>query len=1013
MLAVFAFTLFTSALLLFMVQPMIGKMITPLLGGTPAVWNTCMVFFQVALLAGYSYAHATTAWLGVRRQALLHLGILLTPFIFFVGNYFLLGRPLAVSRTVIEGGLNNPVPQLLLLLVMSVGVPFFVISTSAPLLQKWFTNTTHPEARDPYFLYGASNLGSMIALLGYPVLVEPYLGLTTQTWVWMVCYGLLVLMIGGCVAFMWFSPEAQPEPEPQPAKEASALAMAGAARGPTDAIVAGSAKLALARGRGKERRRGDRPRRDEPAAEGVRLPEELSGDVTWMRRLRWVALAAVPSSLMLGATTYMTTDIAAITYLWVLPLALYLLSFIIVFSKVPSVVHKVFVLALPLVLLLLIFMMVSDVKPYKMAYTIGIHLATLFVVSMVCHGELARNRPSAGHLTEFFLWMSVGGVVGGMFNGLVAPIIFDGLYEYPLAMVVACLLLPPLGLTADSNWGYIADLTLAGLCLTVGSLLIGIRVWENDIRYKQVEYGPYLWLAVGVLFILGLGLFAVMRLRGDQGRGRFGLPLLLTVGLVAFNVLGVFLVYVLTPHVVYNEGTPTWWMMAVVVPALILVCIGVNVGAVIVLYKRRASDEHLQSWLDLLMPLAILVLTAGLVWGLRTDLLSPTLSSFASEKYFSAEDLLRVLTFGIPAVLCYTFVERSLRFGLSVGAMLLAAGFTGTFAELTIFQERSFFGVLKVLYQPGSRIEVKSHLLYHGTTLHGRQYLHISDPEFYRDNPDWVDSDGWPLTYYHRTGPIGNVCEAYNEPWRNIGVIGLGTGTMACYAQEGQRITFYDIDPLVRRISYDTKYFTFIQKAKDRGADVNLLMGDARLVMERQQLPDDQKYHILVVDAFSSDAIPIHLITYEALLMYLDHTAEDGLICFHVSNRYLELKPVLANLVKKHRDERGPLVGYFMEDISYAQGKAESTWVVIARDRKHLAKLRTWDDWDKKLGLKDFDPAAPTEQWDAIKGLAKPMLLNMGFSPADLEPCWFPLQEDPAVGAWTDDYASLFRVFRW
>jgi hypothetical protein len=1074
MLVVFALTLFTSATLLFLVQPIIGKMITPLLGGSPAVWNTCMVFFQVALLAGYAYAHATTAWLGVRRQAALHLALLVTPFAFFALNYVTLGRPLAVSRTGIDGSLDNPVPRLLLLLVTSVGVPFFVVSTSAPLLQKWFTSTAHPEARDPYFLYGASNLGSMIALLGYPTLVEPYLPVGFQTWSWTVAYAALVLLIGGCAAFLWLSPAAAPE-LPAKAEAGAALALVRAA-GASEAVRPAGARVGVTRGRGKARKRADRykraPEPDEP--QELPAPEELTGEVTWQRRLRWVVLAAVPSSLMLGATTYITTDIAAIPLLWVLPLALYLLSFIIVFSKVPPGVHKAFVLALPLVLLLLIFMMLSDIKP-KVPYTVGIHLVALFVVSMACHGELARNRPAPKHLTEFFLWMSLGGVVGGLFNGLVAPAVFNGLVEYPLAMVLACLLLPPLGLTVDSRYAFYADLALTGLCLTVGSVLIGIRLWQNDLTFAPLASGMYWWMAAALALMLGLGLFAVWRLQEDQPAGPvfgLGVPLGLLAGAVGFNALGLWVVRLLTPNDPEGLGRPpgwaygatagglvlalaaadaaavylyrrwdadprvrrggllvlggvnavgavlVWlltgrqapggWALVLLVLALVAACAAVNGAAAYLLYRLRAGDKRLQSWLDLALPTAVLVFAAGLVVGLSTKALTPSLESFSSALGQPAKQISFIIMFGLPAVLCYTFVERSLRFGLSVAALLLAGSFTTTFFETTIYQERSFFGVLRVEQYPFRIIEARSYRLVHGSTLHGRQYLPLTDEE-YAKYPDLRGGDTWPLTYYHRTGPIGHVCAAYPEPWRNLGVIGLGTGTMACYAQKGQRITFYDIDPVVRKLSYDKgAYFTFVEQARQRGAKVDLVMGDARLRMEREHPPEGEKYHILVVDAFSSDAIPIHLITYEALVLYLEHMAEDGIVCFHVSNRYLNLRPVLGNLAAKYAREKGPLVAYFMEDGEDVVGKAGSTWVVMARSRRHLAELKLADDWDRRVGLKEnFNPEKPTRQWEAMK----PALEALGVQAVRLDPCWYPLPPTPAVGDWTDDYAALFRVF--
>jgi hypothetical protein len=206
MLVTFALTLFTSAALLFLVELMVGKMILPLFGGTPAVWNTCMVFYQAVLLAGYAYAHATTSWLGARKQAVLHLALLLVPFLFFLGG------PLAVNRNLVTGGDANPVPNLLALLCASVGMPLFVVSTSAPLLQKWFAGTAHPSARDPYFLYGASNLGSMLGLLGYPTLVEPFLRLSQQRYAWAAGYAVLVALVAACGVFLFWSPAPRPSP---------------------------------------------------------------------------------------------------------------------------------------------------------------------------------------------------------------------------------------------------------------------------------------------------------------------------------------------------------------------------------------------------------------------------------------------------------------------------------------------------------------------------------------------------------------------------------------------------------------------------------------------------------------------------------------------------------------------------------------------------------------------------------------------------------------------------------
>jgi hypothetical protein len=381
MLLLFSFTIFLSAALLFLVQPMVAKMILPLLGGTPAVWNTCMVFFQMVLLLGYAYSHAAPRWLGVRRHALAHVALIALP---------LLVLPIRVSGW-LPPGTEFPAAWLLTLLLAVVGLPFFALSTNAPLLQRWFASTRHRAAADPYFLYGASNLGSMLALLGYPLVVEPHLRLATQARVWMLGYVVLLAMIAICVALVW---RAHPKPG------------------------------------------------ENESAESATEPDAPAPSTS--RRLRWVALAFVPSSLMLGVTSYITTDVAAVPLLWVIPLALYLLSFIIVFARPPLWVHRAMMIALPLVLVRLALLKFSRVQP-EIGEIVVIHLVAFFAAAMVCHGELAMSRPRSSHLTEFYLWMSFGGMLGGLFNALVAPRVFDRVVEYPLAFVLVFLLRPHWG----------------------------------------------------------------------------------------------------------------------------------------------------------------------------------------------------------------------------------------------------------------------------------------------------------------------------------------------------------------------------------------------------------------------------------------------------------------------------------------------------------------------------------------------------------------------------------------
>jgi hypothetical protein len=952
MLLVFALTLFTSASLLFLVQPMVGKMITPLLGGTPAVWNTCMVFFQALLLVGYAYAHVATAWLGARKQAVLHLLVLLTPLFFF---------PLAVDRSKALTADRDPITTVLLLLTLSVGVPFLVVSTSAPLLQKWFASTDHPAAKDPYFLYGASNFGSMLALLGYPAVVEPWLSLVDQRLLWCVGYGLLAVLVGACAVGLWRS-----APAPEPTGEA-----------PPPVGAEASLPVPPVAFTGRPMTRRDRDSRKVASTAVAKRPAEpsrpaaLDGRLTAWRRFRWVALAAVPSSLMLGATTYMTTDIAAIPLLWVLPLTLYLLSFILVFSKIsetvqavsvcvtavaglaavawivptyidktqfgwlPAVVwlvcavgvlaslrlaffrdsrliHRAFVLALPLLILLLLFVMLSSGgRPRSIVFTLLLHLVTLFAVAMVCHGELALDRPSPRHLTEFFLWMSVGGVVGGLFNALVAPLVFNGIVEYQLAMVVACFLVPPLAAPAkEGGWNVTADMVLLGLFASIGGLLVVLRVRDGNLEFGALS-------------------------------GRTGV-------LIAAALLG---------------------------------------GAAVALGNLyRTRERSPAAYLDAALPLALVLLVAGLYWGLTSRAVWPRVVGFASKIHMEDKRLWGVLTFGVPAVLCYTFIERPVRFGLSVGALTLATAVCAMVEYRPEFQQRSFFGVLKVEKETkvlASGSLLTSVTLMHGTTWHGTQHRYEADPDL---DTYWRQE---PLSYYTHTGPVGHVFAAYNTASRPFGVIGLGTGTMASYGLKGQHVTFYDIDPVVRGISFDTdKYFTYVSDARERGAMLDLVMGDARLTMERQELTDEEKYGLLVVDAFSSDAIPVHLITWEALQLYLDRLRPDGIVLFHISNRYLNLQPVLANFVQK-----GGLAGYVFndDDEESVPGKARSTWVAIARKPEDLDRLVNEPRWEK----------------------VRPALLAATLSVGNLKVPWKSLTPDPKVGVWTDDYSNLLSVFDW
>lgn len=417
MLLYFALTLFCSALLLFVVQPMVGKMILPALGGTPAVWTTCMLFFQVLLLAGYAYAHGAVRILGVRRQAGAHLLLMALP---------LLTLPVAVAIADVPTG-DNPSFWLLGRLLAGVGLPFFVVSASAPLLQYWFSRTGHAAAADPYFLYGASNLGSMLALFGYPLVFERWWDLEAQARYWTWGYGLLAALVAGCAVLLWSRTRGGP---------------------------------------------GD-------AAAGAGAPAVAEAAVGGWRRARWVFLAFVPSSLMLGVTTHITTDLAPVPLLWVLPLALYLLTFIVVFARHPLIPHERVRQVTPFVLAP-VALMSLQAEGWLGWLPIPLHLAMFFIAALLCHGELVADRPSTKHLTAFYLWMAVGGTLGGVFNALVAPAVFRTIAEYPLMMVLVYLAVRSARRAGVGSWAVALGLAVV-FAGGVWALLAGLHpeAWRD------------------------------------------------------------------------------------------------------------------------------------------------------------------------------------------------------------------------------------------------------------------------------------------------------------------------------------------------------------------------------------------------------------------------------------------------------------------------------------------------------------------------------------------------------
>jgi hypothetical protein len=412
-LVVYTAAIFLSALLLFSVQPLFTKMVLPRLGGSPAVWSVAMVFFQTLLLAGYAYAHVLMQIKNRKIAVAVHLVLLVIA---------ISTLPLSIA-----GGFGEPPTSgyafwLLGLFAVSIGLPFFALAANNPLLQAWFVRTGHPAGPDPYFLYASSNIGSFLALLSYPVLLEPLLRLRTQNLVWTSGYGLLILLIGSCGVLLLSSP---------------ALTVADRATEETDAPP--------------------------PSA---------------LLRARWIFLAAVPSGLLIAVTAHISTDVAAAPLLWVLPLSLYLLTWVLVFQSRPLLPHKWILMLQPVAIAGTIVLLAVGGEQ-NLLLTLGGHQLCFFVIAMACHGELARTRPPAKYLTGFYVALSFGGMIGGLFAGLIAPFAFSWVAEYPILIALAALCRPSDGserLPRLVRWTWLV-LALLALALVVPAILPPGRIW--------------------------------------------------------------------------------------------------------------------------------------------------------------------------------------------------------------------------------------------------------------------------------------------------------------------------------------------------------------------------------------------------------------------------------------------------------------------------------------------------------------------------------------------------------
>ncbi|MEO5371469.1 MAG: class I SAM-dependent methyltransferase [Magnetococcus sp. DMHC-1] len=662
---------FGAAFLLFQMELIAAKALLPRFGGSFLVWSMAIMFFQGLLILGYLLLHLGTRWLGIRGWFFAYLVLLLLTLPALLNLPTLL-QPVSQAATL------HFLPGLLLTLLLATGPVFLALSTLGVGSQKWLAASSLPEAKDPFALYGVSNLGAFVALFSYPLLVEPNLTLVQQVTVWQGGYVFLALLQLATffLRTSWLRPEGVwPLFLPR-----------------TPCLQSG---------------------RVWPLAANV--AENVTAPISGRRFLIWFLLPAASNALYLATTNLITMDLASVPLLWTLPLGVFLASFWVTFKArpwYPEWVRTRFYLAIPVGIFLFI-LQAKGVGLESSGLTILLHLATLFFLSMTCHGELHRLRPlDPHHMTAFYVTLAVGGFFGSLMVGWLAP--FSGipvLIEYPLAMVLAVLAL------------------------------------ALDPEAKPVQRADWFWVVLMGLVLLGWSL-----LPGSRG----------------------------------------------------------------------SLQEKLQSFL---LAIPLLFIFSGL--------------------------------YDKPKPLVWTLL-------MVVGLVPLFDTWTRDHAPL--FKHRNPYGIYRIFIKDGRKI------LQHGTTYHGAQWL---DPQRHHI----------PQLYYHPVTPVGRLLASGVFSWQNMGLVGLGTGSLAAYARPGQTMEFFELDPDNGDIARD--YFSYLKASQGR---IRLRFGDARLSL---QTVSDQSFDLLVIDAFNSDAIPIHLLTTEALATYRRVLQPDGLILFHVSNRFLDLTTAL------------------------------------------------------------------------------------------------------------------------
>lgn len=670
----YAAAIFLSAFLLFQIQPMIAKMILPWFGGSAAVWITAMLFFQVALLGGYLYAHWSVRSLKPNMQALIHTLLLGVSLALLPVSPALAWKP--------TGG-EEPILRILGLLAFSIGLPYFLLSTTSPLIQAWYSRKYQTAL--PYRLFALSNFASLLGLLAYPVLVERVVTLRQQSLGWSTAYAVFVAL--GIIA----------------------------------AIVSRRGPAPEARHETKETETNDAARR----------PPKMREQIFWL------LLAACASTLLLAVTNHLTQNVASIPFLWVLPLSLYLFTFILTFDFERLYHRKIFVWLLSLALGGMAYGLAHWNSHTNLRLVIPVFSAGLFICCMFCHGELVKRKPAPQYLTSFYLMLSLGGALGGLLVGLVAPTVLPGYFELPIALIVCAILM---------------------------LVVIEYRAWRFTIAVS---------------------------------------------------------------------------------------------------------------------------------------------------------------------------------FAVAVGVVLAASAYVTSYQSSALVMVRNFYGGLRVQeYEKGTIDETR--MLVHGTVDHGMQF---TTPKRRHEH----------ITYYGPESGIGLAINALRHPSLRVGIIGLGAGSLASFAEHGDVFRFYEINPLVETIA--KTYFTYLADCRGK---TDIILGDGRLSLEREP---DQQYDLLVIDAFSGDAIPVHLITKQALELYFHHLKPTGILALNITNTHLDLEPVVDRL-------------------SQELGKHA---ILIENDRDEKKKV-----YSSNWALVSSQPITSPKILDAAEKLTS----------------------RPDLRVWTDDYSNLFQILK-